>query len=132
MNFFPGELIVSNGVYSVSVAGVSIGLHDDKQAILKQKGQAACEVTVGVRPEHIHVSTESVKDGIKAKMDVYEMMGSETHLHVIVDEKDVVVRVQNMDGASMFRQGVESDIWLTIPNTFMYVFDKETKQSLYI
>jgi multiple sugar transport system ATP-binding protein len=85
-----------------------------------------------VRPEHIHVSTESIKDGIKARMDVYEMMGSETHLHVIVDEQDVVVRVQNMDTVSTFKQGVDSELWLTIPNTFMYLFDKETKQSLYV
>jgi multiple sugar transport system ATP-binding protein len=133
MNFLDGELVVSNGEYIVNVAGVSIKLPEDKQSVLKKQAEAGRKVTVGVRPEHILVSDAESKDAIKAKIDVCEMMGSETHLHAVVDEKDVIVRIQNVDMNSNFLrgQGRRGDIWLTIPNSLMYLFDKETKRNLF-
>ena len=51
------------------------------------------EIIVGVRPVHVHLAD----DGIDATVDVSELMGSELHLHVNSNGKDVVIVVPTTD-----------------------------------
>ena len=131
MNFFDAELKLSGSDYVINVAGVDITLSSDKQKILKQNCQAPGQVILGIRPEHINVVSTGEKDSITAKVDVSEMMGSEMYLHVIVGEKDVVIRVQTKDiNPREFEPGKVNYIQFIIPETQMHLFDPETEKSL--
>ena len=131
MNFFPAELSLSGGDYMVRVAGTELKLSSDKQKILQGKNQAPCSVLLGVRPEHIVVTSQDAKDSIKAKVDVSEMMGSEMYLHVAVNEQDVVIRVQISDVNSYaFERGRDNYLGFTIPEPAIHLFDVETEKNM--
>lgn len=131
MNFFDAELKLSGSDYIIGMAGTEIALSSDKQKILKQKSQAPGKVLLGIRPEHINVVTSGDKNSITAKVDVSEMMGSEMYLHVIVEEKDVVIRVQTTDiNPREFEPGKVNYIQFTIPESQLHLFDPESEQNL--
>ena len=131
MNFFDAELKLSGSDYIIAMAGTEIALSSDKQKILKQKCQAPGKVLLGIRPEHINVVTSGDKNSITAKVDVSEMMGSEMYLHVIVEEKDVVIRVQTTDiNPREFEPGKVNYIQFTIPESQLHLFDPESEQNL--
>ena len=78
MNMFDAKLVKKDGKYAVEVGGLSVTLSDEKQEKLAKNNVAEQDVVLGVRPEHIELAEE----GIDAKVDVSEMMGSSVHLHV--------------------------------------------------
>ena len=82
MNFYDAELVKdNNGKYAVELENVRVTLSDEKQENLTRNQAEAGPVTLGVRPEHLHLA-----DGTEAKIDgmveVSEMMGSAVHLHL--------------------------------------------------
>ncbi len=131
MNFFDAELKLTGSDYVVQVAGINIPLASDKQKILKQKNQAQGKVILGIRPEHIYLVDSDDKNAIKAKVDVSEMMGSEMYLHLLVNEKDVVIRVQTTDmNPHVFEPGKVNMIQFAIPEGQLHLFDPETEKNL--
>lgn len=131
MNFFDAELKLTGSDYVVQVAGINIPLASDKQKILKQNNQAQGKVILGIRPEHIYLVDSDDKNAIKAKVDVSEMMGSEMYLHVLVNEKDVVIRVQTTDmNPHVFEPGKVNMIQFAIPEGQLHLFDPETEKNL--
>ena len=93
MNFFNAKLLKVDGKYAVELGGHTVVLSDEKQAKLAANNVAEQEITLGVRPEHITLSN----DGVDAKIDVSEMMGSSVHLHVEAVGQDVIIVVNTMD-----------------------------------
>ena len=93
MNFFGAKLVKVDGKYAVELGGHTVVLSDEKQAKLAANNVAEQEITLGVRPEHITLSN----DGVDAKIDVSEMMGSSVHLHVESVGQDVIIVVNTMD-----------------------------------
>ncbi len=131
MNFFPAELTLSGGDYAVRAAGADIILPSDKQKILRKNNQAPGKVLLGIRPEHMALTTENGGSVVKAKVDVSEMMGSEIYLHLAVEERDVVIRVQVTDlNSSLFEPGKVNYVNFIIPGDFIHLFDVETEKSL--
>ncbi len=131
MNFFPAELTLSGSDYAVRAAGADIMLPSDKQKILRKNNQAPAKVLLGIRPEHMALTTENGGSVVKAKVDVSEMMGSEIYLHLAVEERDVVIRVQVTDlNSSLFEPGRANYVNFMIPGDFVHLFDIETEKSL--
>ncbi len=131
MNFMPGELVSKDGRYVVRVYGTEVVLPNYSQRWLQEKGQGARSVTVGIRPEHIHVLSEEAPGCIKARVDVSELMGSEVYLHVTVGESDVVIRVQIADIQNYtFQPGVENYVYFMVPSQFIHLFDTETNENM--
>ena len=86
--------------------GEGVVLRFGKNAIRLPEGRAkkilaseyiGKEVVMGIRPENLHdeaVYLESMSDSVvTARVEVVEMLGSETLLYVIVDDVDFVARV---------------------------------------
>ena len=127
MNFLPGELAVKDGNYVVRVYGTEVILPNHFQRALQEKNQPAGAVTVGIRPEHIHVLPKEAPGCIKARVDVSELMGSEVYLHVAVEESDVVIRVQIADMQNYtFEPGQENYVYFMLPSPLVHLFDPET------
>ena len=110
-----------------------IELIEEKQELLRSRQQAPGKVTLGIRPEHIHVLHQDSPVSIRAQVDVCEMMGSEMHLHASVNEMDVVIRVSTDEmGSVHMRPGKNSFIQFEIPGRLIHLFDIETEENLLI
>ena len=124
MNLFDAKLVKQNGKYAVQLDNLTVELSDEKQAKLAANNVAEQDIVLGVRPEHI----ELAKDGIDAKVDVSEMMGSSVHLHVTAMGRDVVlvVSTMNMTGAEVAALSVGAPVKFNFAGHVCHVFNKET------
>lgn len=133
MNFLPAEITQSGGKYSVRVSSEEIALPDDKQACLKAKGDVPKKAILGIRPEHISLTPKDTPGSIKAKVDISEMMGSETYLHATVDSKEVIIRVQTSEYAKYSSAyGDTNYVNFTIPASCLHLFDPKTEKNICI
>ena len=126
MNFFrDAQLKKSGDTYSVEILGKEFVLPEDKQAKLRENDAQPGKVIAGVRPVHLTITD----DGIPAKVDVSEMMGSELHLHMDVGGSDVVAVVPTADlGENIIAN--HQDIKFTMKPNLIHLFDAETEKSL--
>ena len=127
MNFFDAALVKKAGKYFAIVQGKEFELPPEKQAALAKKSDVPKEVIVGVRPAHIHLA----EDGIDALVDVSELMGSELHLHVNSDGKDVVIVVPTSDIDISTVHGSNKPVKYNFRPDLMHSFDKETTNNLF-
>ena len=115
----------SDGEYFVKLLGRSIGLSERQQTALRRKQQAAGSVIVGIRPVHLFLDAQ----GIPAKVDVSEMMGSETHLHLTVNGQDVIAVIPtSCVDLDQLRNG--STIGFSFDPALIHLFDPETEENL--
>ena len=124
MNFFDAKLIKDGDKYAVELCGVKVVLDDEKQARLAANNVEPQDITLGVRPEHTFLGS----DGIPAKVDVSEMMGSSVHLHVTAMDRDVVmvVSTMNMSAAEVAALAIGNDVTFSFAGHVCHVFNKET------
>ena len=131
MNFFDGELLKDGDGYALEINGVRILLSDRIQKALAEKNAPAGKVVAGCRPEHITVRPADANT-IKATVDVSEMMGSEIHLHLSCNGKDIVVRVSTTDLDAAQRGGFAygTEVNLKFSEDLIHLFDPETQKNL--
>ncbi len=110
-----------------TVQGKDFELPGDKQEMLKKMDKIPTDITVGVRPVHIHLADE----GIDATVDVSELMGSELHLHVNSNGKDVVIVVPTVDLDIAAVHGGHKAVKYDFQPKLMHLFDKETEKNLF-
>ena len=128
MNMFDARLVKKNGKYAVDLSGYVVELSEEKQAALTKNNVPEQDVVLGVRPEHITLE----KDGVDAKVDVHEMMGSSVHLHVTALGRDVVlvVSTMNMTGAEIAALSTGANVKFGFAGHVCHVFNKETGVNL--
>ena len=123
MNYFDAKLVIKNGSYSVDVDDQEFELSKEKQDRLKAKGVKEQDITLGVRPDHMVLADK----GIKAKVDVSELMGTSVHLHVTALGRDVIAIVPT-EGRKVELAGQE--IHLTFSGNVANLFSKEDEKNL--
>ena len=131
MNFFDAKLEKDGDKYFVSVYGAKIALPEDKQAALKAGGVAPQEITLGIRPDHIMLSTEG-EASIPATVDVTELMGSTIHMHVNISGKDAIVILPTIDLSNEQKNGFSygAKVNITFGGNVVHLFSKETERNL--
>ena len=131
MNFFDGELLKEGDGYCLEINGVRVVLSDRIQKALAGKNTPAGKVIAGCRPEHIAVKPAG-PNTIKATVDVSEMMGSEIHLHLSCDGKDIVARVSTTELEASQRSGFAygTEVDLRLSEDLIHLFDPETQENL--
>lgn len=77
-------------------------------------------VTLGIRPEHVHVLTEPQDGAIPASVYVTELMGNETFVFLSAGPHRVIARAP-----ADFRAEVESTVWLRLETDKAHFFPKE-------
>ena len=125
MNFFDANLVREGQKYFVEVGGIKVELSPDKEERMLKNDVQSQPVTLGVRPEHTDVSDQS---GIKATVDVAEMMGSSVHLHVNADGRDVIIIVPTIDMKGNYNIG--DTVHFSFDGKVAHVFSKETEKNL--
>jgi len=124
MNYYDASLEEKNGEYSVVCSnGYTVKLSEDKQQRLAKNGIKSQKVILGVRPDHLSIA----KEGLSGKVTVSELMGTSSHLHVVIDGKDSIVIVQNK-GKYINYMGQE--LTFGFNGDIAHVFDPETEKNL--
>ena len=108
----------------MEVGGIKVELDEEKEARLLANDVQSQPITLGVRPEHTDVADE----GIAARVDVAEMMGSSVHLHVNADGRDVIIIVPTIDMKGNYNIG--DTVHFTFGGNVAHVFSKETDKNL--
>ncbi len=131
MNFFDGKVVKSGDGYELHTHGAVMELTKKAQEKLKAQNITEKDVTVGIRPEHVHLA-EASSSTLGAKVDVSEMMGSEIYLHVDADGKDVVLRIPSTELPAEWRAGIPygTQIAFTFPPELLHLFDPETEKNI--
>ena len=127
MNFFDATLSKKGDKYVATVQGKDFELPADKQEALKKMDRIPTDIIAGVRPVHVHLSD----DGIDATVDVSELMGSELHLHVNSNGKDVVIVVPTTDIDVGAVHGGHKPVKYSFRPELMHFFDKETEKNIF-
>jgi multiple sugar transport system ATP-binding protein len=133
MNIMRTNLVVENGKYYVTPFGSKIEVDGENGELLKKKGIKAGEILLGVRPEHINLVSNAASNTINGHLLVNEMMGSELHLHVAVDEATkIIARIPTVDLSYDERANLKNGhpVSLTFPGKVMYFFDIETEKNM--
>ena len=126
MNFFDAQLVREDKKFFVELGGKRIELSAEKEARLLENDIKSQPVTLGVRPEHTVIAAPG--EGIAAKVDVSEMMGSSVHLHVTAEGKDVIIIVPTLDMKEHYAMG--DAISFSFDGNVAHVFSKETEKNL--
>ena len=127
MNIFDDvQLKKVKGKYAVELGGHTVVLSDDKQERLTKNNVKEQKVKLGLRPEHIALSTDGT--GVSGAISVHEMMGSSVHLHITVGDKDIVaiVDISNMTFGQVQALHSGVHVKLVFGGNNCHVFDAET------
>ena len=132
MNIMKTQLVEENGKYYVTPYGSKIEVDGENGERLHKAGYGSREVLLGVRPEHIDLA-EAGENAINGTMLVNEMMGSELHLHVRVeDNTKMIVRTPTVNLSLEEKKQLRKnhEVHLSFPGKVMYFFDPETEKNL--
>src|SRR5688572_6585293 len=121
MNFIDGTLELR--VFQSD--GVSVRLAEAQLHNLKP-GNADRRVVLGIRPEHIQVSSTQRDGWLPAKVYVTEQMGSETFVFLTLGGEKIIARAPGD-----FRAELESVVWIQIDSTKAHFFDPETGETMW-
>ena len=129
MNFFGDCKLSKDGdKYCVTVLGKKFELTDQQNKVLSDAGlNDGDEIVVGVRPVNISAEFNGSGD-IKAKVDVSEMMGSEVHLHMSVQGRDVIAIVSTESLGDVVPDA-HTEIGFDFKSKNMHLFDKKTGEN---
>ena len=121
MNFFNGK--VENGQFVTE--HVHINVPEEKMEYLREQGFSGKELTMGIRPEHIHLYTGEDKAGqsnpILSKIIVSELTGADTLLYSMLGTQEMIAEVESRTNVSP-----GEDVYLAFDMNCAHFFDKET------
>ena len=135
MNTFKTNLVCEGGKYYVTPYGAKIEVTGDKADMLAAKKVGTGEIVLGVRPEHITLSQKGDPSAIPCTIQVNEMMGSELHLHVVVEGGDkLIVRIPTVSLTDAERNNLVygSTIYVSFEGKVMHFFDPTTERNLLV
>ena len=133
MNIMRTKLVLEGDKYYVTPYGAKIEVDGNTGALLKEKGIGTMDVILGVRPEHMSLASAAGENTINGTVKVNEMMGSELHLHINVDdETKLIARTPTVNLSHEERTQLKNGhpVHLTFPGKVMYFFDPETEKNL--
>ena len=133
MNTMRAQLVEEEDKYFVVAHGVKMEVDGEKGTALSDRAVGSREVILGVRPEHITMTTPDDPEGIHCTVQVNEMMGSELHLHVVTDDGEkLIVRVPTitLSNEERFALRFGAEIYVTFEGKVMHFFDVDTEKNL--
>lgn len=117
----------------LNVLGKTIDLHPKTLTILKEKGVDKQEIILGIRPEHLILSTKDNPNSLKGVITVVELMGSSMHVHIETElNKNIIMilPITNYD-TNIYEEIVAGkEIYFSWNIGLEHLFSKETKNNL--
>ena len=130
MNFIDGQIEVADSRCSI-VLGRNIVLPLPEACRASLAHYAGRQLTLGVRPEHVRLSTQYSVPGtqcsiaIPATIDAFEPLGTETHVHLTAGIHNFIVRAEGN-----FRPTPGEQIIATVAAEHLRFFDAETDAAI--
>lgn len=129
MNFRDGLIEEKDNQLSIVLSDITLTIPEDKAKILKACGYVGKTVTMGIRPEDISTHPQYIMHHPEAsfqnQVDVVELMGSESFIHMTKDNAPFVVKVP---GSTPLRANDEGSF--TYLMNKVHFFDKETELNI--
>lgn len=129
MNFIQALVGKSEEEVQLKFGNSSIMLPKEKARILEDKGYIGKEIIMGIRPEDIHdeeIYLDSLAGcDVEASVEVIEMLGPETLLHVKIEASELTVKV---NPKKLIKVG--DTIKLALDPDKVHIFDKETEWTI--
>ena len=129
MNFRDGKIVEREGKMYIELSDISLEIPEDKGTILKEKGYIGKVVTMGIRPEdistHPHYIMSHPESSFQSEIDVVELMGAESYIHMTKDNQPFVVKVP---GSTALRTGDQGSFTYLMNKA--HFFDKESELNI--
>lgn len=127
MNFYRGRLLKEESQYFLlgeNKEGGEFKFPIDRASDQILSSYVDKELILGARPEHINLTDN--KEGLKAKVMVTELLGSEVHVHIYVQDEIHTVKIE---APSDIRAG---DMITIMPESdHIHLFDSGTEEALF-
>jgi multiple sugar transport system ATP-binding protein len=125
MNFATVTMMDGNGRLTAKNAGLELEV--PQSHIERLRSHVGREVTIGIRPENLHVATDSDPTGLTfpSKVEVVEQLGSEILLDVRVGGDTMVAAVD-----PTIRARVQDQIRLAVNPARLHFFDAQTELAI--
>jgi len=108
VRFSESEVLLEEGVRVAEANELQIANSNSHRAI-----------TLGIRPEHIHVSMEAREGWLPAEVYVTELMGNETFVFLRFGGRKIIARAP-----AEFRAEMESRVWIKLDLQKALLFDR--------
>jgi len=119
MNFIEGRVDISARRFSNN----AVALELSESQMLRLNGRE--RVTLGIRPEHVHVATAEQGEGLEATVHVTELMGNETLVFLRLGDEKIMARA-----AADFRAEIETPVRARLDMDKADFFDAESGEAL--
>ncbi len=119
MNFIEGEF--DSAARKFTANGFVMPLSDSQLRRLNHRQL----ITLGLRPEHIKVSTQPQSDWLPATVYVTELMGNETIVFLQIGSEKLIARA-----SSDFRADIGAAIYIKMENEKLDFFDRATGEAI--
>jgi multiple sugar transport system ATP-binding protein len=127
MNFFDMQVQPEDGTMVLVGAGMRIDVPPEYREPLGP--YAGREIVAGIRPEHVHDPAHEpagvVAASVDAHVDLAELMGNETFLHLVTDGNPFLARV---DPRTTARPGQATRLVFDLSH--LHAFDSETRERI--
>ncbi|MEJ5241253.1 MAG: sn-glycerol-3-phosphate ABC transporter ATP-binding protein UgpC [Anaerolineales bacterium] len=127
MNFFPARLRKDGGRIYVDAGSFAVPLPEDRAAVYADHLDKS--IIFGIRPEHIHDANYapplSHPQRVEARVDVTELMGSETYVYLVSGSHTFIARV---DPRASMRVGNTVEVLFDMDK--FHIFDAQTQQAI--
>ncbi len=129
MNFANVTVIKENEKLYLKFGEDKLEVTPDKAKIIEKSGYVGKEVVFGIRPENTHDEPYNLEKWpnsiVDAKVEVTEMLGSETYLYIVINGINFTARVHPK---STTKPG--DKIKIAFDMSTMHLFDKETEKTI--
>ena len=126
MNFIDGDVIKEGSHIFIVVAKDKIHLPDQLGQKLLTLGYVGKKITLGIRPEDIkETASEQTESKIEGTIEMVELMGAESYIHVKYEDQIVIIRV---NGTTEKKIGDQMTLYLNTER--VHLFDVETERRI--
>lgn len=125
MNFIDSTVTKENDRYFVHFLGLKLNIPSEKGKKIEESGSLNKDLIMGIRPEHIYDEIRPTEIPIEGMVDLMELLGSEKHLHVIINGVKLVAKI-NSDNHVKSKENIK----LFIDGDKLHFFDKDTQLNI--
>lgn len=117
----------------LKILGKRLELHKKTTEVLQNQGIKNQNIILGIRPEHLMLTTKNDENALEGVVSVVELMGSSMHVHIETEtNKNVVmiVPITNYD-SNIYNEIVAGEkIYFSWNKGLEHLFSKETEENL--
>jgi multiple sugar transport system ATP-binding protein len=121
MNLMNAEIVEKNDKIYAKVYDTMLELDEGKAKEIRELGYVGKELILGARPEHVVLD----ENGISAKVEVTELLGSETYVYCKIGDDSFVLRVD-----PDIKINIDQEILFAFRSEKVHLFDKDTKLNI--